>query len=337
MKFSLPINPKMTPEFISNDFIPFLLKYRENIIDLYFTVYLPPFEQDAMGMFFNKEDIPNIVANALIISEETGIPVSPTFNNIHISPSYENLKLFINNFKPLYKMGIRRITIPFTSWMLFGDIKREFPDIYIKNTVLQQVKTPQQLFDLFDAGFDYINIDQSLVRSQKIIGKMYEVKQKCQKIKNKKLSLSILYNENCLGNCPIQFEHFLFNTQNDSKVPFFKSSMNCISCTQWEKEDDSYFLKTNSIIDTPEFMIGFNNIDVFKLHGRESMNVLANSMNIIKAYHEGYIVLDKIQQFKQQIDEDLFSSWISKIKDCGFECWDCNICDEILRKKQWQN
>ena len=50
--FSLPINPKISEEFVNQIFIPFLLKHKDIIFDLYFTCRMPPFEQDAMGDVF---------------------------------------------------------------------------------------------------------------------------------------------------------------------------------------------------------------------------------------------------------------------------------------------
>ena len=95
--FSLPINPKLPEEFVENIFIPFLIKYREYIFDLYFTCRMPPFTQDAMGdLFGNPKDT---TLSALYISKKTGIPLSATFNNIYIRPDQETLDLFIKNFK----------------------------------------------------------------------------------------------------------------------------------------------------------------------------------------------------------------------------------------------
>ena len=47
--FSLPINPKLSEDFVENTFLPFLREHKEHILDLYFTCRIPPFEQDAMG------------------------------------------------------------------------------------------------------------------------------------------------------------------------------------------------------------------------------------------------------------------------------------------------
>ena len=54
--FSLPINPKLSEEFVTNTFLPFLKEYREYILDLYFTCRIPPFDQDAMGDCFTVNE-----------------------------------------------------------------------------------------------------------------------------------------------------------------------------------------------------------------------------------------------------------------------------------------
>ena len=98
--FSLPINPKTSEEFINQIFIPFLIKHKESIFDLYFTCRMPPFVQDAMGDVF-VSDMRGTTVDAFYISQQTGIPLSATFNNIYVRPSQDNLDLFIEKLKKL--------------------------------------------------------------------------------------------------------------------------------------------------------------------------------------------------------------------------------------------
>lgn len=102
--FSLPINPKLNEEFVEGKFIPFLKSHKNLIFDLYFTCRMPPFSQDAMGDVFVSEK--ETTYNAVYISNQTGIPLSATFNNIYVIPNQQNLDLFINNFSSLYDAGI---------------------------------------------------------------------------------------------------------------------------------------------------------------------------------------------------------------------------------------
>ena len=120
--FSLPINPKLDKQFTDGIFIPWLTKYKPYIKDLYFTCRMPPFTQDAMGDTF-AGDISQLVFNALVISRETEIPISATFNNIYVRPDQEGLDLFIHNFKQIYdNYNVRIATIPHTTWVSSGQI-----------------------------------------------------------------------------------------------------------------------------------------------------------------------------------------------------------------------
>ena len=55
--FSLPINPKLDPQFIQTKLKDFLIKNWDYIFDLYFTCRMPPFTQDAMGDVFMTPDM----------------------------------------------------------------------------------------------------------------------------------------------------------------------------------------------------------------------------------------------------------------------------------------
>ena len=64
---------------------------------------MPPFIQDAMGDVFNSRvDHDHVIKQAIHVSEETGIPLSATFNNILVRPTQQNLDLWITNFKEIY-------------------------------------------------------------------------------------------------------------------------------------------------------------------------------------------------------------------------------------------
>ena len=74
--FSLPINPKISPEDTESKIIPVLKKHRHLIYDLYFTTRMPPFMQDEMGdVFRTVNDAQGAVKNAFYISQETGNPL----------------------------------------------------------------------------------------------------------------------------------------------------------------------------------------------------------------------------------------------------------------------
>ena len=331
--FSLPINPKTSEEFVNQIFIPFLIKHKESIFDLYFTCRMPPFVQDAMGDVF-VSDMRGTTLDAFYISQQTGIPLSATFNNIYVRPSQENLDLFIENFRPLYENGIRIATIPHTVWLMTGQIQKEFPELYIKNTILREVTRPNEIVSLAEAGFHYINLDRDLMRDRDSLMRIKKAKDYCASI-GKPVKLSLLVNETCWGGCPIMPEHYHFNNTRDEGPQFFNDPISRISCSKWNLEDPSWSLKAANLPpwkeDWEEFLeLG---IDVFKMHGRESAMRLQESMDMIERWNSDEMII--FSHFNQYIDdlsmkEKPIDIWRDKIKNCKFDCWDCNYCENVI-------
>jgi hypothetical protein len=339
--FSLPINPKISEEFVNQIFIPFLLKHKDLIFDLYFTCRMPPFEQDAMGDVF-VSDIRQTTFDALYISQKSGIPLSATFNNIFVRPTQSNLDLFIENFKPLYDAGVRIATLPHTMWVSTGQIQKEFPELYIKNTILREVTRPNEIVSLAKAGFHYINLDRDLMRDRESLLQIKEAKEYCESI-GKPVRLSLLVNETCRGGCPIMVEHYHYNnTRTDEDPQFFHDPISRNSCSKWDMQDSSSSLKAANLPpwkeDWEEFLdLG---IDVFKLHGRESAMRLHESMDMIERWAKNEKIMFAL--FNDYI-EDLslkdrpIDIWREKIKTCKFDCWKCNYCESVVEsslKKQ---
>jgi predicted O-methyltransferase YrrM len=335
--FSLPINPKISEEFVNQTFIPFLVEHKELIFDLYFTCRMPPFEQDAMGDVF-VSDPKETTLNAFYISQKTRIPLSATFNNIFVRPTQSNLDLFIENFKPLYDYGLRIVTIPHTMWIMTGQIQKEFPELYIKNTILREVSKANEVVSLARAGFHYINLDRDLMRDRDSLLKIKKAKEYCKSI-GKPIKLSLLVNETCWGGCPIMDEHYHYNnTRTNDDPQFFNDPISRTSCSKWSLQDSSSSLKAANLPpwreDWEEFLeLG---IDVFKLHGRESAMRLNESMDIIQRWKRKDILMFSL--FNEYI-EDLslkerpIDIWREKIKSCKFDCWDCNYCESVVESR----
>ena len=331
--FSLPINPKTSEDFVNQIFIPFLIKHKESIFDLYFTCRMPPFVQDAMGDVF-VSDMRGTTLDAFYISQQTGIPLSATFNNIYVRPSQENLDLFIENFRPLYENGIRIATIPHTVWLMTGQIQKEFPELYIKNTILREVTRPNEIVSLAEAGFHYINLDRDLMRDRDSLMRIKKAKDYCASI-GKPVKLSLLVNETCWGGCPIMPEHYHFNNTRSDGPQFFNDPISRISCSKWNLEDPSWSLKAANLPpwkeDWEEFLeLG---IDVFKMHGREYAIRLQESMDMIERWNSNETIM--FSHFNQYINdlsmkEKPIDIWRDKIKNCKFDCWDCNYCENVI-------
>ena len=204
--FSIPLNPKLKPNQLE-DFLKFLEEYKAYIYDFYFTCRIPPFTQDAMGDIFigGEEDHKYLIDLALYIQKTLGITASAVFNNIEVRPSQENLDLWIENFKPLYEKGIRSVTIPHTHWLATGQIKKNFPDLFVKNTILRNVSEPRDIEKLAKAGFNYINLDRDLMRDRDRLLRFKKAKEKYG------VKLSLLANESCYGGCIMMDEHYQFN------------------------------------------------------------------------------------------------------------------------------
>lgn len=338
--FSLPINPKLNETFVENNFIPFLKTHKHVIFDLYFTCRMPPFMQDAMGDVFMSDK--ETTLNALYISEQTGIPLSATFNNIYVIPNQKNLDLFVENFKPVYDSGVRIATIPHTSWVLTGQIQKEFPDLYIKNTILREVSKPNEIVSLAKAGFHYINLDRDLMRDKDQLLRLKESKEFCI-LNSMPVKFSMLANEGCWGACPIMPEHYHYNNTRQKENPqYFNDSISRVSCSSWDEKDSSVSLKAANLPPWKkdwEDMIDLG-IDVFKMHGRESALRLKESMDIIQRWDNNENLL--FAQFDEyMIDMEIgtrpIDIWRNKIKNCKFDCWNCNYCDSVIKSSMKKN
>ena len=338
--FSIPLNPKLNREQYI-EFINFVNKYKDYIKDVYFTCRIAPFMQDAMGdVFAQSEDYDTAIQQALFIQEHTGVPVSATFNNIQIPPSQKNLDIFIKNFKPLYDKGIRIATIPHTHWMATGQIKRVFPELYVKNTILRDVRVAAEIVHLAKAGFDYINLDRDLMRDKDTLLRLKEAKDWIKENLNKDIHYSLLANEGCAGNCPMMVEHFEYNnTRSGTDPQYFYNPISRVSCPKWDVEDPSTHLKTANIPpwreDWQEFLDDLG-INVFKMHGREAISRLYETMDIVKRWADGEeILFDNFTNYLEDnnLKEKPILAWRKKIKNCKFDCWECHFCDDIYKVK----
>lgn len=331
--FSLPINPKISEELVNNTLIPFLIDHKDYIFDLYFTCRMPPFEQDAMGDLFQNSQ--QTTYNALYISEKTGIPLSATFNNIFVRPDQTNLDLFIDHFKFVYERGVRIATIPHTSWLMTGQIQKEFPELFIKNTILREVTRPNEIVSLAKAGFHYINLDRDLMRDREQLVKLKEAKDYCESI-GKPVKLSLLANENCWGGCPIMPEHYHYNSTRQVDNPeFFADPISRVSCSSWDMSDSAHSLKAAILPPWKEDWLEFIDlgIDVFKMHGRESASRLKESMDIIKNWaQDSKYLFPNFDEFIHDIhiENRPIDIWREKIKTCKFDCWKCNYCESVI-------
>jgi predicted O-methyltransferase YrrM len=338
--FSVPLNPKLSREEFE-EFVVFLREYNHLIFDVYFTSRISPFVQDAMGdIFIHNEDYSHAIDMAVYIQKTTGIPVSATFNNIQVAPTQKNLDIFIKNFKPIYDAGIRVATIPHTHWMATGQIKRAFPELMVKNTILRDVRTATEIVNLAKYGFDYINLDRDLMRDRDTLLRVKTAKEWVKENLGKEIKISLLANEGCLGNCPMMVEHFEYNNTRQGNDPqYFNDPISRVSCPKWDFMDPAVHLKTADLPPWKEDWEEFINelgIDVFKMHGREAVSRLHETMEIIRKWDRDEEIL--IETFDRYLDETNLrerpiDAWRKIIKNCKFDCWECQFCDKIYKAK----
>lgn len=334
--FSIPLNPALSGEAFFKVYVPFIKKYRAWIYDVYFTVRCGPFKQDAMGIDINEEEYDNLIDNAVLLNELTGVTISATFNNIRVNPSTENRLLFQEEFKKIYDKGIRSITLPFSHWT--QAVKHQYPDLFIKNTILWRVRTGQQFVNAVEFGFDYINLDRELCRDRDALETIVRAKNHVKQKYGKDIKIALLANEGCLGNCPLLDEHSLYNTlKTPAQVSYFDEPISFWSCKNWFSSDPSIPFKTANFTpwreDWDELL---EYIDVIKMHGRENIDKLNQTMHLVKNYCDGNDIIEPqyIQYLKEfNIPEKRMLGWRAKIKNCKFECWDCNACDDISKNK----
>ncbi len=337
--FSVPLNPKLNEQQFL-EFYQFLERNKDWIADVYFTSRIAPFKQDAMGDVFVIEQEQLGIETALNIQKHLGIPVSATFNNIQVPPTQTNLDTFIINFKKLYDAGIRVATIPHTHWLATGQIQIAFPELFIKNTILRDVRTASEVVALAQVGFDYINLDRDLMRDRDTLLRLKEAKEWIKVNMGKDIQFSLLANEGCLGACPMMVEHFEFNNNRTKDTPqYFNDTISRVSCPKWDVEDASVPLKTANFspwkADWDEYINDLG-IDVFKMHGREDITRLYETMDLIERYiaNEEFVA----SGFERYLEETELAGkpieiWRDKIRNCKFDCWECQYCDKIYEKK----
>ena len=329
--FSIPINQKLSEEQF-HEFVSFCHKYKDYIYDLYFTCRMPPFTQDAMGDIIKTQaDVIQVIETALHIQKITGIKVSATFNNIQVQPSQENLDLFLNNFEQLYAAGVRSATIPHTHWVATKQIQMRFPELQIKNTILRNVTRANEIAELAKAGFQYVNLDRDLMRDRDAL-------KQCRRAADKfGIKLSLLGNEGCLGNCAMMDEHFQFNNMRGEGPAYFLDSISRVSCPKWDVQDPSVPLKTANIPPWREDWVELlDYVDVFKMHGRESITQIYHTMDIVKRYaNNEEFLFNEFEDYLSEtnLQERPIDAWRKIIKNCKFDCWDCNFCDKVYEAR----
>ena len=227
------------------------------------------------------------------------------------------------------------VTLPHTTWVSSGQIQAAFPELFIKNTILREVTKPSEIVSLAEAGFNYINLDRDLMRDRDQLLRIRKAKDYCAYL-GKPVMISMLVNETCWGGCPIMPEHYQYNSTRTKDDPiFFASPISRVSCSTWDVEHPESDLKAANLPPWREDWIEMLDlgIDTFKLHGRESMMRLQESMDLIKRWaDEDEYMFPEYKKYQKQLNmkESPLLKWREKIKTCKFDCWDCNYCEAVV-------
>lgn len=332
--FSIPLWPGLSPEDVDQFVYPFLEECGSVVSDLYYTSRIAPFHTDAMGGIIVSDEVSVVSNNALVISERFGIPLSATFNNIHVDPRYANYKTFVKGFRTLYDAGVRVVTIPHTSWLLFG-LKDEFPGLVVKNTILHRVNTAAEVAKLFEAGFDYINLERCLMRNEDALKEIHKAKCVMEVRLGRSLYLSLLYNEMCEGYCPLSNDHYtsnVYRTQTDGA--YFHTEFADISpCKTNDENSPAYVLKAGGIPSYYSYLGHLSKyVNVFKMHGRESRAVFLNTLSIVTQFVRRELIDDPYRTVLSKLPTTDRRAYLTKIKNCKFDCWNCTLCDTLATR-----
>jgi len=345
IKFTLSVSPVATVQnFFRNENILKLFRlYSHLIYDINFTCRIPPFDTDAHGVFVDPDLNVAHLEDMLFLQEKLNIKVSPVFNNIYVPPTKENLDLFIDNLRPLYDKGIRSITQPHSLWMRFGLLQQHFPDLEIKNTVLRRLKTAQDFWNLAELGFDYVNIDRVLMRDQKSLKDIKRAQKKFYEKHGRYVVLSMLTHEGCLGDCKYWEEHYqhtmthphigypekcdaVFNSiklLNDcSSAPPYALNKVFLSPFREDLEEIAQYFDVIKVAGRKTPHANYEHLTVWLplLTGNDPFALPPNLL-VRKCYEEG----------SESLKESL-NKWRKTIKRCRFQCWNCSICEDLLKE-----
>ncbi len=349
--FTLSVSPDLAlgnlelfeSEHIRNRF----RRVADRINDINFTCHIEPFLHDAHGVPISKEQNDLHLRQMLGLQESTGITVTPVFNNIFVPNTYETLQRFLENLRPLVDMGIRSIIVPHVLWMKMGLIQQTFPTLTLKNTVLRRVGNAQEFWSHAEAGFDYVNIDRLLTRDMGELKQIRKAQHRFKEKYGKWVATSILHGEGCLGACPLIEEHYLHTISHKDiyknpgeNIKLFRVPMH-YSCLAVGDPEFNFLMS----VGLPYFREDLKEIcryfDVIKLAGRRSFHSLGDCLEAVEYFieitrsEETFIpgapeVLKKI--WKDETTAPLAKRWRGKIKNCRFQCWDCNVCTEIIAR-----
>lgn len=308
-RFAFPINLK---EIFINRRIG--LGWFEEHAEVIHEVYVDPafmgiHTKDMNGPNTNVD--PDEVIQFLLDIKSIGIKVCVVINDI-----FSNTDELYNQFKglyPSYAHVVDMLVVPNSGWLRLKD---DYPDLIIKNTVIN-LPTFEQVRDGEYDAYDIIYIHNDIIHNH---DKWLDIKG------NRRFGTVVNFGE-CLSICPLKQHHYE-RVQNGTDFPWVK--FNCPTKTFGIVERQ---MKRCSI---PGYLVEFEYysdvIDVFKLQGRNNTLTFPTAIDIVESVYNnskktfgGYEVMDFVSPITRH-------KWRKHVRNCGGNCVNCNWCDNILKE-----
>lgn len=315
------------------EYIAKLIGVKHYIHDINVTCKMEPFMSDAHGVVMEEKDNRLHIEQMLQVQKATGIGISLVFNNIYVSNDMDTLELFMDNFENYYNVGIRNVTLPHMLWMKTGKIQKRFPDLYIKSTVLRRVRSGQEFWNYALAGFHCVNVDRLLYRNLNALREIKRAQKTFYENYGKYVDISMVIDENCIGSCPFWEEHYQHSMTSKicqnyaTNVEGFDLVPKYSGCKSFEK----VCMKRVNLIGFKEDMEAvFENIDIIKIGGRRfKVDAFKLMSSIIDSELVCHPLLHAILVRGNKDEVELLQTWKAKVQNCAYQCWECNLCDEL--------
>jgi len=215
-----------------------------------------------------------------------------------------------------------------------GSIKKVFPELYVKSTVLRRVRTAQEFWNYAEAGFDCVNVDRLMFRNQDGLLRIKEAQRKFYKMYGRYVDISMVVDENCLGNCPFWEEHYQHTMtsqlcrEKSSNVEGFlvvPGYSDCKTITPLSLQ------RINFVCFYDELEKVFSYLDIVKFGGRRFFVDVFKHMDFLTKKKDltCHPMLNEILVRNNVEEVEMLITWKERTRNCFYQCWDCNLCKDV--------